>query len=94
MANLSYDLPVDFGPITKLTFYNDYSILVKDEDDFEDSKVNTLGFLISADPIYTYVDLIMGKNMIYLDGPRDSLAAGDKGHGWNTRFNVNVGYYF
>ena len=93
VAGLSYDLPVDWGPVTKLTFYDDYSILVKNEDDFKDSQINTLGFLISADPIYTYVDLIMGKNMLYLDGPRDSLAAGDSS-GWHTRFNINVGYYF
>ena len=93
VAGLSYDLAVDWGPVTKMTFYDDYSILVKDEDDFEDSQINTLGFLISADPVYTYVDLIMGKNMLYLDGPRDSLAAGES-TGWHTRFNINVGYYF
>ncbi|MFO8085411.1 MAG: hypothetical protein R6U27_13955 [Desulfobacterales bacterium] len=94
VANLSYNFPVDWGPITSLTFYDDYSILVKDESDFENSQINTLGCLISANPVYVYVDLIMGKNMIYLDGPQDSLAAGNRGHGWHTRFNVNVGYYF
>ncbi|MFP4585893.1 MAG: hypothetical protein ACLFN9_21175, partial [Desulfococcaceae bacterium] len=93
LAGLSYDVPVEWGPINKLTFYNDYSILVKEEDGFEDSQINTLGALISANPVFTYIDLIMGKNMQYLGGPDDSLAAGEDGD-WETRFNINVGYYF
>lgn len=93
LAGLSYDVPVEWGPVNKLTFYNDYSILVKEKDGFEDSQINTLGALISANPVFTYVDLIMGKNMLYLGGPDDSLAAGEDGD-WETRFNINVGYYF
>lgn len=103
VANLAYDLSVNWGPITKLTFYNDYSILVKDEDDFDNTQINTFGCLITAVPIYTYVDFIFGKNALFLNdrlGPVNDFTDIEQGLGpggeddWNFRFNVNVGYYF
>ena len=107
VANVSYEIPVDLGPVDKITFYNDYSLVVKDEKDsdrdiFEDSQINTAGFLISSGPVYTYVDFYMGRNMVWLGPDHDGgLGAGsldDKGllfdDDWHTRFNVNVGYYF
>lgn len=93
VANLSYTLPVELGPVTALTFYNDYSILMKDESDWTDSQVNTLGVMVSANPVYVYVDLTLGKNMVYLGGPGDALAGGEGGN-WRPQFNINVGYYF
>jgi len=95
VANIGYDVPVDWGPVTMLTFYNDLSILVKDEARYEDSSIDTLGCLITADPVFGYVDLIFGKNAPFLGGGANPLgsAAGSDG-GWHTRFNINVGYYF
>jgi hypothetical protein len=94
VANLAYDLPIDWGPISNLTFYDDYSVLLKDKDGYPNSHINTLGCLITSLPIYTYVDFIMGKNMIYLGGAHNSLAAGGSDTDWHLRFNINMGYYF
>ena len=95
VANVAYDLPVEWGPISKLTFYNDYSILVKDEDDFNDSQINTLGCLVTAGPVFTYIDYILGKNAQFLGGGSEAFgAAADSDDEWNSRFNINVGYYF
>jgi hypothetical protein len=95
VANVAYDLPVEWGPISKLTFYNDYSILVKDEDDFNDSQINTLGCLVTAGPVFTYIDYILGKNAQFLGGGSEAFgAATDSDDDWNARFNINVGYYF
>jgi hypothetical protein len=84
----------EWGPITKLTFYDDYSILVKSESGFKSSQVNTLGCLVTAIPVYTYVDFIFGKNMVFLGGPPNALAAGGPDEDWHMRLNVNIGYYF
>ncbi len=107
VANVAYSVPVSWGPVTKLTFYNDYSRVVKDERDggrdfFEDSELNVTGCLVKAGPVYAYVDFYMGRNMIWL-GPRHNgaLAEGAR-HGdgtlydgdLHTRFNINIGYYF
>ena len=96
VANLSYDVPVAWGPVSKLTFYDDYSRLVKDEKSFQDSEINTLGCMITAGPVYTYVDLIMGRNAAFIGaGGVDGFAGGQhRDDGWNNKVNINVGYYF
>ncbi len=96
MAGLSYSLPVHWGPITDLTFYDDYSFLDKDENDYQDSQQNVLGVAITAGPVYTYIDFAMGKNHPWLGpGWTDSLAGGDGADdAWHSRFNINFGYYF
>ena len=94
IAGLAYTVPVNWGPITSFQFYNDYSHIVKDESGFEDSQLNTLGFLISANPVYVYVDWVYGKNAIWVGGPSDSMAQGDPDADWHSLFNINFGYYF
>ncbi len=94
VANLSYDLPVDFGPVKKLTFYNDYSMLDKDAGDGDNSHINTLGCMVSAGPVYTYIDFIMGRNMVWLGSEATQPLGNGKDDDWHMLFNVNVGYYF
>jgi len=93
-ANVSYEKPVQWGPVSSLTFYNDYSILDKDEQSFEDSRLNTAGCMISAGDLYVLIDAITGKNMVWLGGSEDPMASGEEDAKWHTRFNVNFGYYF
>jgi hypothetical protein len=94
IANLSYDVPVTWGPVTNLTFYDDYSVLDKDSGGGDNSHINTLGCLISANPIYIYVDFIMGRNMVWLGSDAAEPLADGEDDEWNTLFNVNIGYYF
>ncbi len=94
LAGLAYTVPVKWGPITSIQFYNDYSVLTKDEDGFNDSHINTLGFLISANPVYVYVDWVMGKNAIWVGGANDPMAMGEDDADWHNLFNINFGYYF
>ena len=94
VAGVSYDVPMKWGSVTKLTFYNDYSILMKDEDGFKDSVINTLGCKISAGAMYAWLDIIMGRNAMYLGGPADSFGAGESDADWDVRYNISIGYYF
>jgi len=93
-VNLSYELPVQWGPVSMLTFYNDYGILDKDEQSFQDSQSDTIGCMLSAGDLYVLIDVIMGKNMVWLGGGDDPMASGEDDAEWHTRFNVNFGYYF
>ncbi|MCL7489269.1 MAG: hypothetical protein M8357_13970, partial [Desulfobulbaceae bacterium] len=78
MIGLSYTLPFNWGPITELTFYDDFSILNKDEKGYADSRQSVLGMAVSAGPVYTYIDIAMGRNHPWLGpGWADSLAQGD-----------------
>ncbi len=113
---LSYSVDVNIGPVTNLTFYNDFSYMENqvgegstwratgDEltltDNFESSIQNITGFLISAGPVFTYVDIAQGINQPWLTdqfgvgvGPgHEDLGLGDSEY--NIRLNINIGFYF
>ena len=95
VAGVAYGVPVDIGPISKLTFYENYTLMQKAEEDFEDSMNAITGVMVTAGNLYTYVDVAMGKNHPWI-GPNygTSLAAGTPDANWWTRFNINMGYYF
>ncbi|MCG8418505.1 MAG: hypothetical protein MJE77_11235 [Proteobacteria bacterium] len=102
-GGLSYTLPFKAGPLDMIQVYNDYSIVIKSEDGFENTQQNATGSLIVAGPIYTYIDFVLGYNQPWL-GPGDTygraLAEGTKNEDgestaeWNGRFNINITYYF
>lgn len=87
-ANLAYALPVKLGPISQLTFYNDYSLMTAKAGGLDDTFMNVLGVSIAAGGLFTYVDLVTAENQPFIGG---SLGADG---GTQTRLNVNVGYYF
>lgn len=90
-ANIAYNVPTRWPAVDLLTCYNDFSVLVKDNERFDNSYLNTTGCGIGVGPTFTYVDVIRAKNMVFFGN--GSLAGGGA-QGWDTRFNINVGYYF
>ncbi|WP_220100721.1 hypothetical protein [Chitinophaga oryzae] len=94
-ASLSYTQPVHWGPVSALTFYNDYSYMQKQVKGAHDSRMNVLGCMITAGHVFTYVDWAAGKNHPWL-GPvwNEALAAGTPDARWHSRLNLNIGYYF
>jgi len=119
MAGLAYTIPVEFGPISSVQAYVDYTYTNKINDEFVDMQHLIPGFLITAGNIYTYVDFAMGKNQPWLtsdfgtgldQGQLYSSDASSKYYNadatmqgtpvemedldWETRFNINIGYYF
>jgi hypothetical protein len=89
----AYTVPVEWGPISSLQFYNDFSMYMKDNEDFENSIQNITGCLVTAGSVYTYVDVAQGKNQPWL-GQFTGLGQGVEDAEWKMRFNVNFGYYF
>lgn len=113
---LSRSVDVSWGPITNLTFYNDFSYMqnlvgegtttladgnvLTLNDNFQETIQNITGFLISAGPVFTYVDIAQGLNQPWLTdnfgvgvGPgHEDLGIGDSEY--NIRFNINIGFYF
>ncbi len=121
---LSYEIPVLWGPVSSLTFYEDYSYMNKygtlvihnELIDYVSSHHNVLGFLVTAGNIYTYFDIASGINQPWLSSSFGGSALGvgraeavdklpgvledgeinkpDEYPSINTRFNINIGYYF
>ncbi|WOT07056.1 carbohydrate porin [Shewanella youngdeokensis] len=88
IANVAYSLPVNIGPVSNLTFYNDYSLITGKSAEQEDTFMNVTGMAITAGGLYTYVDFVVAENQPFVGGSM----VGDSGT--NQRFNINVGYYF
>lgn len=89
-ANVAYTLPVDVGPFTSLTFYNDHSLITDKVGYQDDTWMNVLGVAVAAGGgFYTYVDYVKAKNQPFIGGN----IATDGGE-VNDRFNINFGYYF
>ena len=65
---LGYTVPVQWGPITALQFYNDYTYMDKDVESWEDTQMNVTGVLVSAKPLYVYFDYAQGLHQPWL-GP-------------------------
>lgn len=86
---IAYSHDVDWGPITNLNFYNDFSYmqntigegetLLADgttltlDDNFQSTIMNITGFLLSAGPVFTYFDIAQGVNQPWLT---DSFGVG------------------
>ena len=95
VVGLAYSIPVDWGPITNIQPYIDYTMIDKSNENFYDTEHLIPGMLISAGPVYTYVDYAMGKNQPWLTGSfGKGLGTGVEDPDWNKRFNINIGYYF
>ncbi|PLX96831.1 MAG: hypothetical protein C0621_01225 [Desulfuromonas sp.] len=90
--NVAYTRPVTWGPIESVTLYSDNTVITPKEGRFDNVSQNVVGALFAAGPVYTYVDIISGEDMIFMGG--DMVGATDASSGRNTRLNVNIGYYF
>lgn len=96
VLNLAYELPLKGGIVDSVTLFNDYNLIDKDESDFKDSEIGTLGLLVVTGNLYTNFDVTMGKNALFV-GRGDAttaLAEGDGHDDWDTFFNIQFGYYF
>lgn len=94
VANLARSFPVDLGPLTGITCYNNYSILLPDDGDLEEVQINTTGCLLNAGPLATYIDVIAGSGAPFLGVPPEDVFTPIADDDWKVRFNVNLGFYF
>lgn len=80
-AALAYDIPLQWGPISNIRPYFDYSIMTKEgslvngnnDFKFQNSLMIVPGFMVTAGKVYTYVDFALGKNHPWLT---DSFGTG------------------
>lgn len=92
-VNVARDLPVQFGPITGMTCYNDFTYIHPDVRNSADSIQNVTGCSVAAGGIFAYFDWIAGKNMWFAGGDGIGRNADTAGK-WRSRLNVNIGFYF
>ena len=96
-SSVSYRFPVDFGPISKVKPYYDFSAVTKNVDGWNDNVSHITGFLTSAGPLFVYTDLIISKGHPFnqpFDGSFGDIMAEQTDNEWRTAFNLNIGLYF
>jgi hypothetical protein len=92
---IAYSWDVDFGPVSNLNFYNNYTLFDKRDEDFFNSHQNVLGVLASLGDVFIYFDIASGKNHPWLTSEFGTgMGQGVEDARVNTRFNINIGYYF
>ena len=89
IANVSYTLPLSVGPFDSIEFYNDYSYVGNKSGGFANTWQNVTGAALAAGNLYTYFDIINGKNEPFVNG----FMTGNNTD-TQTLFNINMGYYF
>lgn len=95
VIGLAYDIPVSWGPVSNIQPYVNYSYVDKANKHFHDTHQLVPGFMVTAGPIYAYFDYAMGKNQPWLtDDFGKGLGSGVEDASWNSRLNINLGYYF
>lgn len=87
--NLAYSLPINWGPVTGLQFYNNYGLVYDKSDDSANTMMNVTGMSVAAGGLFTYFDLVHARNQPFIGGS----ASGDSSK-TERRFNINIGYYF
>ncbi|BDH46161.1 hypothetical protein TUM12370_22050 [Salmonella enterica subsp. enterica serovar Choleraesuis] len=96
--NLARDVDMNWGKLTKLRFYNDYSALWKDKGSWSSSQMNTVGVQVFALPVMLWVDFTWAKNANPWGGAENATgwtSTSSSGSGkWYFRSNINIGYYF
>ncbi len=89
--------------LDSVTPYVEWSSILKDRSDFNDSSLWTVGAAWYWGGVYVYTDLGFSNGNYFVGDEGDNYAnlydgVGDFGANgndkWNTRFNVNVRYYF
>jgi hypothetical protein len=76
--------------------YLEYSVLMKTESSFNDSALATLGAAWGRGNWFIYTDLSASNGNEFIGGDTafgDRLGA-NQDDDWQTRFNINFGYYF
>ena len=94
-ANLRHFWEVDWGPFKGFNTYYNYRRVYKDEVSFADSQLHDPGCVLQAGPFWIRFDLLIGKNAWYLNDSPDASGMGPGGTDkWETRFNMNLEWYF
>jgi hypothetical protein len=76
--------------------YVEYSSIVKEESDFNDSELVTLGAAWARGGWYIYTDMVFSNGNQFVGGKTgfaDRIGTNPDDE-WQERFNINFGYYF
>ncbi len=95
VAGVAHTFNVNKPWLKSVQPYVDYSVAVKSNSNFHSCHHLIPGLLLVSGSIFTYVDYAWGKNNpSFTNNYGTGLGVGHDEARWNSRLNINVGYYF
>ena len=92
-ANVAKEFIVGQRFLDSVTCYGDLSRVFPTGDDTHTSTQIVTGCMLVKGGLYIFADWITGQNMWFIGGPGVGLNTPESDE-WNTRFNLNFGYYY
>jgi hypothetical protein len=92
-VNGARDIPVNWRIIDAFRCYADWSKIFPKGSAGRNSTQIVTGCLVMKEGLFTYIDVITGKNMWFAGGSGIGLDAPDANE-WKSRLNINMGFYF
>ncbi|MGK0411381.1 MAG: hypothetical protein ACJASB_003582 [Shewanella psychromarinicola] len=89
-VNVSRKLTSAWGD---LKIYNDFNVLMPEQDEFDNSYQNVTGISVANGPLFAWFDFIVGKNMLW-SSRSNHVGLQDAFGDWDKKVNINLGYYF
>lgn len=93
IANVAYTIPTNLKWLDSVTLYSDNTIIEPSANNQPTIWQNVVGALFASGPIYTYLDIISGENMIFSNGNMVDKTVRNNDER-TTRLNLNIGYYW
>ena len=93
-AALSYTWEKPVSWLDSITFYNDFSVIRKYASGYHDSALNVLGAGIARGGWYIYVDWAYSNGNEFVGDFRPGMLSDNPDSDWQSRYNINFGYYF
>jgi hypothetical protein len=91
--NVAKKFMVEKRFLDSVTCYGDLSRVFPTEEDTHTSTQIVTGCMLVKGGLYVFADWITGQNMWFIGGPGIGLNTPESDE-WNTRFNLNIGYYY
>jgi hypothetical protein len=91
--NVANEININGKYLDKIKLYVDMSMVRPKQGYGSDSKQIVLGTTLIKRGLYAYFDYIFGQNMWFSGGPGIGLEHPED-QDWNSRLNINFGYYF
>jgi len=91
--NVANEINIDGKYLDKIKLYVNMSMVKPKQDYGSNSKQIVLGTTLIKRGLYAYFDYIFGQNMWFSGGPGIGLEHPED-QDWNSRLNINFGYYF
>jgi hypothetical protein len=94
-VSLSYHLDTpDIGWLDYIVPYTEYSSIIKEESSFNDSDLVTAGIAWASGNWYCYTEWATSNGNYFVGNDSFTEFGANPNNDWQSRFNINFGYYF